>query len=155
MNEIIPVKDYKLVEFTKDDKDIIKRIKEYSIRNCRKEISTKYITSTLNNFDYGISYFRTEILKKTNSIKNRPCAFACVKYQENDKLCLLLICSIQNDDKLGTQILNEVFSFAKNKGFAKITLECDEKNVKFYSKFNFNEDGNTSDDMVSMTKNLN
>jgi hypothetical protein len=68
---------------------------------------------------------------------------------------LLLICSIQNDDKLGTQILNEVFSFAKNKGFAKITLECDEKNVKFYSKFNFNEDGNTSDDMVSMTKNLN
>ncbi len=75
--------DYKLTNFTKDDAVIIKRIKEYSKRNCRKEIETSYITYTLNNFDYGFSYFRTEILNKDKTEKNRPCAFACIKH--NDK----------------------------------------------------------------------
>lgn len=152
--DIIPHKDYKIIEFTKDDKDVIKRIKTYSIRNCRKEITTKYITLTLNNFDYGISYFRTEILIKDKSVKIRPCAFACLKYQENNILYLLLICSIHNNDNLGTKILNEIFIFAKTKGYKKITLECDEKNVSFYNKFNFIEDGKTDDDMISMTKNI-
>lgn len=155
MSDFIPQKDYKLVEFTKDDKETIKRIKEYSIRNCRKKVETSYITYTLNNFDYGIAYFRTEILKINKSIKNRPCVFACVKYQENNKLLLLLICSIKTNDNLGTKMLNEVFTFAKNKGYTKITLECDESNVNFYKKFKFVEDGITDDEMVSMTCQLN
>ena len=71
MNYFIPQKYYKLVEFTKDDKDTLKIIKDYSICNCRKKISTSYITLTLNNFDYGIAYFRTEILKINKSVKNR------------------------------------------------------------------------------------
>lgn len=74
--DIIPNKDYKLIKFTKDNQDIVKRIKTYAIRNCRKEITT-----TLNNFYYGISYFRTEILMKDKSVRNIPCAFACIKYQ--------------------------------------------------------------------------
>ena len=35
MNEFIPLKDYKLIIFTKDDIQNIKRIKIYSKRNCR------------------------------------------------------------------------------------------------------------------------
>ena len=100
-------KDYKLIEFTKDDKDTIKRIKDYSIRNCRKKISTSYITLTLNNFDYGIVYFRSEILKINKSVKNRPCVFACVKFQQNGKIYLSLICAIQNNDNIGTKMLND------------------------------------------------
>jgi hypothetical protein len=154
-NEFTPQNDYKLVEFTKNDKETIKRVRDYSIRNCRKKIETSYITDVLNNFDYGIAYFRTEILKKNNLVKNRPCVFACVKYQENNKLFLLLICSIQNNDNLGTKILNEIFSFAKNKGCAEIYLECNESNINFYKKFQFVENNKTDDEMISMTKYIN
>lgn len=31
-------------------------------------------------------------------------------------------------------------------------LECDENNVSFYKKFNFYEDENTDDEMISMMK---
>lgn len=60
--DFIPQKDYKLSEFTKEQKDIVKRIKEHSNRNCRKAIDASYITKTLNDFDYGLAYFRSEIL---------------------------------------------------------------------------------------------
>ena len=36
--DFIPQKDYKLIEFTKEQKDVVKRVKEYSNRNCRKGI---------------------------------------------------------------------------------------------------------------------
>ena len=109
----------------------------------------------MDNFDYGLAYFRSERLKINNSIKNRPCAFACVKYEENDILYLSLICSIQNNDSLGTKILNEVFTFAKHKGYKLISLECDETNINFYKKFNFIEKGLNKDDMMTMTKYIN
>ena len=49
----------------------------------------------------------------------------------------MLICSIHNNDNLGIQIMNEVIEYAKNNGFIKIILECDEKLIKFYQKFDF------------------
>ena len=58
-DDFIAKDDYKLTTFTKEDKIIIKRIKDYAKRNCRKEIETTYITYTLNNFDFGFSFFRT------------------------------------------------------------------------------------------------
>ena len=71
-NNFIAKNEYKILNFTKNDTEIVKRIKDYAKRNCREQINTSYITSTLQNFDYGISYFRTEILTKDNSEKNRP-----------------------------------------------------------------------------------
>jgi len=153
MNDYIPLRDYKLVKFTKDDIENIKRIKSYSNRNCRNKIETSYITQVLKNFDFGIAYFRTEILKN-NIIKYRPCVFACIKFQENGQLFLSLICAVKNDDKLGTKILNELFIFAKYKGYNKITLECDKNKVNFYKKFEFIEDIKLDDKLISMTKNI-
>lgn len=121
MNEFIPLKDYKLITFTKDDIENIKRIKTYSKRNCRNKIETTYITQVLKNFDFGIAYFRTEILNN-NVSKIRPCAFACIKFQENGNLFLLLICALKNDDKLGTNILNELFIFAKKIDIIRLLL---------------------------------
>ena len=68
-DDFIAKDDYKYINFTKKDIEIIKRIKEYSKRNCRKEIETSYITHTLNTFDYGFSFFRTEILNKDKTEK--------------------------------------------------------------------------------------
>jgi hypothetical protein len=153
MNEFIPLKDYKLITFTKDDIENIKRIKTYSKRNCRNKIETTYITQVLKNFDFGIAYFRTEILNN-NVSKIRPCAFACIKFQENGNLFLLLICALKNDDKLGTNILNELFIFAKKNRYNKITLECNKDNVNFYKKFNFIEDIILNNNLISMTKNI-
>lgn len=153
-SDFIPFKDYKLVNFTKKETDTLKRIKDYSLRNCRNKINKSYITQTLNNFDYGIAYFRSEKLKINNTMKNRPCAFACVKYEENDILYLSLVCSIQNNDNLGTKILNEVFNFAKQKGYKFISFECDETNVDFYKKFNFIEKGLNNDELMTMMKHI-
>ncbi len=148
----IAEKDYKLVEFTKEQKDIVKRVKEYSNRNCRNAIEKSFITKTLNNFDYGLAYFRTEILKANSLIKERPCAFACIKKQDNDTLILMLICAIQNTEKIGTKILNNVFDYAKNNKFIKILLECNEKNKSFYKKFDFKDEVLIDNDLFIMTK---
>jgi hypothetical protein len=58
----LPEKDYALIEFTTKETEIIKRVKEYSKRNCRNEIQSSYITKALDVFDYGLAYFKTEIL---------------------------------------------------------------------------------------------
>ena len=133
-------------------KDIIKRVKEYAFRNCRTDIQQSYITMTLNMFDFGFAYFRTEILTKNKSVKNRPCAFACVQNEGNNTLYLLLICSIHNNDDLGTKILNEVISFAQANSYNKITLECDKKLIIFYEKFNFTDEKIIEDEMHYMVK---
>lgn len=132
-SDFIPHKDYKLISFTKEEKNIVKRVKEYANRNCR----TEFITKSLNELDYGFAYFRTEILKFDQSVKIRPCAFACVKKQDDEALTLLLICTIQNMDKLGTKLLNNVFEYARENKFIKIFLECNESNIDFYTKFDF------------------
>jgi len=53
-NNFIAKNDYKLINFTKNDTKIVKRIKDYAKCNCREQINTSYITSTIQNFDYGI-----------------------------------------------------------------------------------------------------
>jgi hypothetical protein len=155
-DDFIAKDDYKYINFTKKDVDIIKRIKDYSKRNCRKEIETSYITHTLNNFDYGFSFFRTEILNKDKTEKNRPCAFACVRieYKAENILYLILICSIKNKDNLGSQILNKVIDYAKNNNITKIRLECSKTVIKFYEKYNFIENGILEKNMISMIKTL-
>lgn len=150
-------KDYKLTTFTKNDAIIIKRIKEYSKRNCRKQIETSYITNVLNNFDFGYSFFRTEILNKDNTEKNRPCAFACIKYNEknnNKTIFLMLICSIKNMDNLGSNILFNIFEHAKNKDFKYIRLECNRSVINFYKKHKFIEIEKLENDMISMIKTI-
>ena len=152
--DFIPHKDYKLISFTKEEKNIVKRVKEYANRNCRKVIQKSFITKSLNELDYGFAYFRTEILKIDQSIKYRPCAFACVKKQDDEALNLLLICTIQNMDKLGTKLLKDVFEYAKENKFIKILLECNESNIAFYTKFDFINEGFTNDELFIMVKHV-
>jgi hypothetical protein len=153
-SDFIPYKDYKLVSFTKEEKNIVKRVKEYANRNCRKIIQKSFITKSLNELDYGFAYFRTEILKSDQSVKYRPCAFACVKKEKNNILNLLLICTIQNMDKLGTKLLKDVFEYAKENKFIKILLECNESNIDFYTKFDFINEGYISEEMFIMVKHI-
>lgn len=152
MNEFIPQKDYNFIKFTKEQKDIVKRIKDYSDRNCRKIINKRYITSCLTNFDYGFAYFRTEILKVDNSIKNRPCAFACIRKEYDGILFLQIICAIQNMDKLGTRLLNDIFEFAIKNNYIQIILESNQQNKSFYEKYNFKESGMTDENLYIMAK---
>lgn len=153
-SDFIPYKDYKLVSFTKEEKNIVKRVKEYANRNCRKVIQKSFITKSLNELDYGFAYFRTEILKSDQSVKYRPCAFACVKKEKNNILNLLLICTIQNMDKLGTKLLKDVFEYARENKFIKILLECNESNSAFYTKFDFINEGYISEEMLIMVKHI-
>lgn len=154
ISDFIPHKDYKLVSFTKEEKDIVKRIKEYANGNCRKVIQKSFITKSLNELDYGFAYFRTEILNIDQSVKNHPCAFACIKKQDDEVLNLLLICTIQNMDKLGTKLLKDVFEYAKENKFIKILLECNESNIDFYTKFDFINEGFTNDNLFIMVKHI-
>jgi hypothetical protein len=153
-SDFIPYKDYKYMEFVKNEKDTIKRIKTYSIRNCRKEIQTEYITKTLLNFDYGFSYFRTEQLKINNEKKVRPCAFACLSKIDNTKVILLLICAIKTMDKLGTKLLNDVIKFCIKNNFESIILECVENNREFYEKNGFIFKKIVNDELLLMEKKI-
>lgn len=155
MNNYIPKKDYNLIKFSKEEKKIVKRIKEYAFRNCRKEIEQSYITKTLNIFDYGFAFFRTKILTINKLTKTRPCAFACIQNLGNNTLYLLLICSVRNIDDLGTKIMNEVIKYARENKYIKITLECNEKNMNFYEKFEFINEKITNNEIHYMIKTIN
>lgn len=87
--------------------------------------------------------------------KIRPCAFGCIQNQTNEILYLLLICSVKNEDNLGTKIMEQIILYAKNNGHLKITLECDEKNISFYEKFGFVNEGIINNDMNYMIKKIN
>ncbi len=93
-------------------------------------------------------------MKSDQSVKYRPCAFACVKKQDDEALTLLLICTIQNMDKLGTKLLKDVFEYARKNKFIKILLECNESNSAFYTKFDFINEGYISEEMLIMVKHI-
>jgi hypothetical protein len=63
-----------------------------------------------------------------------------------------LICAINSEDKLGTKILNDIISYAKNKNYEKIMLDCDENKKKFYEKFGFVEQELNLNKVVIITK---
>jgi len=150
MNNFIPLTDYILFDFTKNNTEIVKRIKEYSIRNCRKHIKTQYITNTLNNFNYGYVYYRTEIINNIN--KSRPCAFVCFSFVDNKTIHIDLICSIKTNDKLGSNLLNKVFKYANDNYYNKITLNCDISNIEFYKKYGFITENNKNNNNILMVK---
>ena len=50
--------------------------------------------------------------------------------------------------------MNEVIKYAYTNGFIKINLECDEKLVKFYKKFDFDDEKIVDDNMHFMIKNI-
>jgi hypothetical protein len=62
-NNFVSEKDYNLIEFTINQKDIIKRIKQYSVRNCRKEIKTSYITPHRFNVSNHQKYYNFYLYK--------------------------------------------------------------------------------------------
>ena len=136
--------DYKLLEFTKND-DILKRIKDYGHRNCKKEIKNSWIIATLNNCDMGYAYFHTEIIKTKNenneiieTEKYRPCAYICLSEYSQHEIHIMLVCSLYTTEHLGTKLMEKVFEYAKNKGYSIISLDStNEKNTKFYSKKGF------------------
>jgi hypothetical protein len=135
--------DYNLIQFTKND-DIIKRIKAYAYRNCKKEINNNWISSSLKNTDVGFVYFHTEIIEtiKNNKIvketKYRPCAFICLIEYNNNEIHILLVCSIYTTGHLGTMLINEAIKYSQNKGYKIISLDStNQKNTKYYEKKGF------------------
>lgn len=137
--------DYKLIEFNKNNSDLIKIIKKYGYRNCKKNISRYWIKMSLTNCDIGYVYFHTEIIEtKDNNniiktIKYRPCAFICLEIINIEHLHLHLVCSLTtNKDHLGTKLLNTIFEYSKNNGYKKISLDSiSNKTTLYYSNKGF------------------
>jgi hypothetical protein len=66
----------------------------------------------------------------------------------------MLICSIKNNDNLGTKLLENIFLYAKNKAYNEIRLECDKSLIKFYKKHNFIDVEKLENDMIIMSKTI-
>ena len=121
------VDKYKLVEFDKNNKSLIEILKKYSKINCRNELDTGYISASLAKTDVGFYFYNND----------KPLAFICVQVMREERLHIILICSVQNTDKLGSRLLNIISEYAQREKYKSITLECDNKLEKFYKKFGF------------------
>lgn len=137
--------DYYLVEFSNNiqNNDVIKRIKKYAYRNCKKEISRNYISLIINCFSKGFSYFHTEIIEVINDNKiikiNKIRPITYLLFTENtNSIYINLVCSLYNKSKLATQLVLKVIEYAKHNNIKKITLDAtNKKTEKFYKRFNF------------------
>lgn len=130
------------IEFNKNNKNLLNVLKKYHKINCRNELDAGYVEISLNKSDIGFSFYDKEI----------PIAFVCIKKENETKLHIMLICSIKNNNNLGSKLLKKVFEYAKKNGYKMITLECDNKLVNFYKKFNFNVFKKLEMDFVDMVK---
>lgn len=137
--------NYTLVEFNKNENDILKIIKKYGYRNCKKDIQRHWINLSLENCDKGFVYFNTEIIETKNenneiikTDKYRPCAYLCLKIINEKNTYLSLVCSLYTEEHLGTKLINEAIKYSLNNGYEYITLDSiSEKTTKYYSKKGF------------------
>jgi hypothetical protein len=137
--------DYQLIEFNKNDNELIKNIKKYGHRNCKKEIEKYWIISSLENCDKGFSYFNTEIIEtkdeKGNIIKMnkyRPCAYLCLEKYDKEHINLSLVCSLTSTSHLGTKLINEAFNYSINNGYKIMSLDSiTDKTTNYYLKKGF------------------
>lgn len=137
--------NYKLIEFNKNENDILKKIKKYGYRNCKKDISRNWIKMSLENCDKGFVYFNTEIIETKNenneiikTNKYRPCAYLCLIENKKNFIHLSLVCSLYTEEHLGTKLINEAIKYSLNNGYKYITLDSiSEKTTKYYLKKGF------------------
>jgi len=55
--------NYQLIKFDKNDDELLKQIKKYGHRNCKKDIKRHWIDNSLKNCDKGFAYFNNEIIE--------------------------------------------------------------------------------------------
>ena len=136
------LEDYQLIEFNKNDNELIKNIHKYGHRNCKKEIRKFWINTSLENCDKGFAFFNTEIIEtkddKGNILKInkfRPCAYLCLQYFSKEHINLSLVCSLTTNSHLGTKLINEAFEYSINNGYKIISLDSiSDKTTKYYQK---------------------
>jgi hypothetical protein len=133
-----------LNKFNKYDTETIEILKKRAEHNCRGLVDKTYVYNSLKKTDIGF-YFH---------IKDIPVAFICVNMVNDEELNIPLICSIKNNNNLGSELINLVFEYAKSNKYTKITLECDTIYEKFYKKFGFYITKRLMMDFIYMTKNI-
>ena len=113
--------NYQLIEFDKNDNEILKRIKKYGYRNCRKYIRRQWINDNLKNCDKGFAYFNVELIETKDengkiiiTEKYRPCAFLCLTFNDKNHIYLSLIGGLHTTEHLGTKLINEAFNYSIN-----------------------------------------
>jgi len=136
--------EFKLIEFNKNNLNLINILLKYSRRNCRDELDKGYVMTCLKNVDIGFSF----------CIKNIPFGFICVNTMNNEELHISIICTVKNNNNLGSKLLDIVFQHAKQNNYKLITLECDEKLEQFYKKFGFFVANRLELDFLDMAKKI-
>lgn len=136
--------EFRLIEFSKNNLNLIDILIKYSKRNCRDELDKGYITTCLKNVDIGFSFY----------IKNIPFGFICISIMNDEELHISIICTIKNNNNLGSKLLEIAFQHAKQNNYKLITLECDDKLEQFYKKFGFSVTNRLELDFLDMAKKI-
>lgn len=118
---------FTLVNFNKNDIELVKILKENSLINCRNEIDVGYVSNSLKKCDIGFYFF--------DSVK--PVAFICTSIFNSCELHVTILCSVKNTNKYRMRLINYVITYAKNNNYKEVTLERDDKLENYYKKFGF------------------
>ena len=132
--------NYQLIEFDKNDDELLKLIKKYGHRNCKKDIKRHWIKNSLESCDKGFAYFNNEMIETKDengniitTEKHRPCAFLCLTFNSKEHIYLSLVCSLYTTEHLGTKLINEAFNYSINNGYKIMSLDSiTDKTTKFY-----------------------
>lgn len=138
--------EYKLIEFNKNNLNLLDILLKYYKKNCRDELDKNYVSTCLKNTDIGFSFY----------VKNVPFGFGfvCINIMNSEELHISIICTVKTNNNLGSKLLNIVFQHAKQNNYKLITLECDEKLEIFYKKFGFFMTNKLGLDFIDMAKNI-
>ncbi len=151
------IENYQLIKFDKNNIDIIKHVKSYEYRNFNDNTTQLWINEQLNNFDFGFTYFSTNVVKTTknnkiiNIQKYKPCAYIIIKKILLTHICLLHMNSLCSKKCLDTKLINILFEYCKYNNYKNITtnVAVNSKLVKFYENNGFVVEKNLND-----TKNI-
>jgi hypothetical protein len=100
---------------TEDDKaDCLRHLtlSDKHVLLCRNTYSSEHINKIIEESDYVILHY-------AETIENIV-GFALLKILKNNVLDILLVCTIQNEERLGNMIAYSVYSFAISKKCKKI-----------------------------------
>lgn len=142
MNEVsninsIALSGLKRMYISRKNADHVVFLKHRAADVCRGDVSATYIKKAMKVFENGLLYMRG------NTIAGlciwRVIGESISKGDAHIPKCMYmyLYCTMENHEKLGTKIMNDIHNYCIRENIYRIELEPTETSVGFYEKMGF------------------
>lgn len=142
MNELtninsITVSGLKRIYISRRNADHMIFLKHRAGDVCRGDVSPVYIKKALKVFDNGILYMKGNMIAGLCIWKVVDESISIEGFPVSKFMYIYLYCTMENNEKLGSKIMNDVENYCIRQGIQRIELEPTELSAGFYTKMGF------------------